>query len=652
MFKNLLLFVLAFISLSSRAANHKYAARNVYVFETLSNSFLADVDGSPMQMTVPAYDFMAPVSSNGTSVNVRFRINDDLRTVTLVGGVAYGYSPDDANGTWLCRMAAPGTKYFFSETPVYYSEICNDYGCQYDLRGDVVIPQTVTDPATGKSYTVTGLDEAALCNQAVREQSILSLTLPATVTYIGLMSFLETRIEDLDFSQIPGLTEIGAVAFTCSWLKQVDLSPCEQLTTIGAHAFNGCQYMSEAYMTGCSSLKTIDYGAFQTCNSLEEVDMTGCENLLEVKDYAFSDNRFITKVVWPSDELENDMRLGKAVFWKDFSLKKMSLPEGVVSIGMGTFYDCVRLEEVVLPSTLAAIPRWTFGLSSDSYYSSLRSITINHDDATRTLTSSLSKEVDSNNDIFKNLLGEEKAKIVVYVPERNLPAYKEDSQWNGCIVSMPMTVNKKGVSTFCYNYRLTLQEPDANRAYWSDVEGSPKAYKVLSDYVQQEGDVFTVTSVKVNEFAGDEGVMIKGEPDTKARVYSKPNTITPNAGNMMVGTVTPLNNLPRIDGDYANFFLSDGVFYPVAASNKLAANRAYLRLPKQILERSSQAKVVFFWDDGEATLDEVTGISMIGAAQSLSKGVYTLQGVKVAETVDDKSLPHGIYIYNGKKIRL
>ena len=306
----------------------------------------------------------------------------------------------------------------------------------------------------------------------------------------------------------------------------------------------------------------------------------------------------------------------------------------------------------MLPSTLAAIPRWTFGLQSDSYYSSLRSITINHDDATRTLTSGLSKEVDPNNDIFKNLLSEEKAKIVVYVPERNLPAYKEDSQWNGCIVSMPMTVNKKGVSTFCYNYRLTLQEPDANRAYWSDVEGSPKAYKVLSDYVQQEGDVFTVTSVKVNEFAGDEGVMIKGEPDTKARVYSKPNTITPNAGNMMVGTVTPLNNLPRIDGDYANFFLSDGVFYPVAASNKLAANRAYLRLPKQILERSSQAKVVFFWDDGEATLDEVTGISMIGAAQSLSKGVYTLQGVKVAETVDDKSLPHGIYIYNGKKIRL
>ena len=54
--------------------------------------------------------------------------------------------------------------------------------------------------------------------------------------------------------------------------------------------------------------------------------------------------------------------------------------------------------------------------------------------------------------------------------------------------------------------------------------------------------------------------------------------------------------------------------------------------------------MVFFWDDGEATLDEVTGISMIGAAQSLSKGVYTLQGVKVAETVDDKSLPHGIYI--------
>ena len=62
--------------------------------------------------------------------------------------------------------------------------------------------------------------------------------------------------------------------------------------------------------------------------------------------------------------------------------------------------------------------------------------------------------------------------------------------------------------------------------------------------------------------------------------------------------------------------------------------------------------MVFFWDDGEATLDEVTGISMIGAAQSLSKGVYTLQGVKVAETIDDKSLPHGIYIYNGKKIRL
>ena len=324
MFKNLLLFVLAFISLSSRAANHKYAARDVYVFDTQINSFFTDADGNPLKMTVPAYDFMAPVTSNGTNVNVRFRINDDLRTVTLVSGVAYTYSLYDANEVWSCRVAAAGTRYYFSAKPVYYSEKLNDYGCQYNLKGNVVVPQTVTDPATGKRYTVTGLDEAAFCNVAVTEQSIQSLTLPATVTYIGLMSFLETKIESVDFSQISGLTEIGAMAFTCSWLKQVNLSPCKQLTAIGEHAFYGCPYMSEAYMTGCSSLKTIDYGAFQTCNNLEEVDMTGCGNLLEVKDYAFSDNKFITKVVWPSDELENDMRLGKAVFWNDASLKKMS----------------------------------------------------------------------------------------------------------------------------------------------------------------------------------------------------------------------------------------------------------------------------------------------------------------------------------------
>ena len=119
---------------------------------------------------------------------------------------------------------------------IYYNLISEDKTAEvtsgeYRYAGDVVIPSSIT--VEGKEYTVTSIG-----NDAFRDCSLTSVTIPNSVTSIGHSAFRECS--SLPSVTIPNsVTSIGNEAFYgCSGLTSVTIP--NSVTSIGSYAFYGC----------------------------------------------------------------------------------------------------------------------------------------------------------------------------------------------------------------------------------------------------------------------------------------------------------------------------------------------------------------------------------------------------------------------------
>ncbi len=169
--------------------------------------------------------------------------------------------------------------------------------------GAITIPATVTDAATGTTYTVTSIGnysfyectaitsvafEADSKIENIKEyaffgcEGIEQIALPDGVTSIGVHAFdkctkltsvtlpanLETidgyafyRCEAIKQITLPdGLISIANKAFERSDLHSIHIPA--SVTSIGSDAFSGCQNLSSATFEEGSQLKTIDNNAF------------------------------------------------------------------------------------------------------------------------------------------------------------------------------------------------------------------------------------------------------------------------------------------------------------------------------------------------------------------------------------------------------
>lgn len=99
--------------------------------------------------------------------------------------------------------------------------------------GDVVIPGEVSNPKTGKSYTVSAIGREAFC-----KAPLTSIELPNTVTTIGSRAFAEcpklvsAKLPE-DLAEIPDRCFVNSPA-----LKNLDVN-FESLGNVGVYAFSG-----------------------------------------------------------------------------------------------------------------------------------------------------------------------------------------------------------------------------------------------------------------------------------------------------------------------------------------------------------------------------------------------------------------------------
>ena len=182
--------------------------------------------------------------------------------------------------------------------------------------------------------------------------SLKSVTLPATVTIIGGASFLDcTSLKGIDLPS--GVTRIKESAFNgCSVLSDFVLP-------------SGIQYLDRAVIANCPELTYLEIpasliqaygydkgvwpsGAFIDSGLETVVVHSGTTKVL---DYIFQGCRSLKNVTLPSDVNS----IGISAFENCESLSSFTIPEKVTDIGNNAFSGCKSLSEIDIPETVKTI---------------------------------------------------------------------------------------------------------------------------------------------------------------------------------------------------------------------------------------------------------------------------------------------------------
>ena len=248
-------------------------------------------------------------------------------------------------------------------------------------------------------FTVT-FETSAECEVSGYSGEPVNVIIPSKVTISG-KEYTVTSIGDYAFSwcssltsiEIPsGVTEIDNSAFNnCTSLTSIEIP--SRVTSIGSSAFFYCSSLTSVTFGENSQLTSIGERAFSGCSSLTSVTFGENSKLTSIGEWAFEHCSSLTSVTF--GENSKLTSIGEGAFEYCSSLTSIELPSGVTSIGSSAFFYC-------------------FNLTSISCHA--ESVPETDPSAFRTC----------------NL------KMVIYVPEQSVDAYKAASPWNEyTILAMP-----------------------------------------------------------------------------------------------------------------------------------------------------------------------------------------------------------------------
>lgn len=217
--------------------------------------------------------------------------------------------------------------------------------------------------------------------------SIVSVTFPATVTEIGMLSFYQC--ESLRaFEGGASLTVVGTQAFDgCTALETVVLAPAVE--TVRNYAFNDCSALTTVTFgpgvsavgtdafAGCSSLRAVDVEdvatwcridfANEAANPLVQagnlliggvppVNLVIPESITEIKSSRFAGCKSIETVSFEGDVTA----IGDQAFEGCGALRECTLPASLTTIGSYAFYG-TAITEAAVPEGVTSLPDGVFG---------------------------------------------------------------------------------------------------------------------------------------------------------------------------------------------------------------------------------------------------------------------------------------------------
>ena len=260
------------------------------------------------------------------------------------------------------------------ETPYTYKED-KDHGkatitgVRYNDQAEMVIPTYINN------LRVVGIAEQAFKNH----DEITTLSVPPTVEIIDDFAFWACHnLKTIEFTGDSHLEEIGNAAFElCKSLVEVKIPA--SVKKLGMSAFAKCSSLTlvtfedginlEEISNGAfeetrirtitipNSVKVIRTGAFDACKSLTSIKLP--DNLQEIEGFTFRDCEALTEITIPRNvswirdsTFKNCYRLAKVTFLEDTVL---------ATISDEAFYNCLNLDNVVIPLSIRNISFYAFG---------------------------------------------------------------------------------------------------------------------------------------------------------------------------------------------------------------------------------------------------------------------------------------------------
>lgn len=234
-------------------------------------------------------------------------------------------------------------------------------------QSDNVIIYTTTDKKVLKPYNEDAFGSAIVSNTYVGDVGIITFEKP--LTFIGNMAFYEQS--KLQSIVIPNtVSTIGKKSFeSCTGLLSVKLP--QGLTLIDDNAFYKCTSMKA--LTFPDNVQKIGTYAFGSCNiAFEDNTLMLPKKLQTIGESAFS-RCGLRDIVWPEDlkfiengafsfnDFEEITVLGNVTDIKAWAfqecklLRKVKFNEGVINLTTNSFYGCIKLSMISLPSSLKSL---------------------------------------------------------------------------------------------------------------------------------------------------------------------------------------------------------------------------------------------------------------------------------------------------------
>ncbi len=151
------------------------------------------------------------------------------------------------------------------------------------------------------------------------------------------------------------LVRIGRSAFYgCASLTSLDFSGLYKLETIGRSAFAYCQSLTEVLLPSYELTEVSDY-AFYNCVSLKSITIP--DTITSIGREAFSGCAALETLEFEQNTTNSDKltEIGESAFYQCYTLKEVELPATVKTVGKAAFYGCVSVVDLKLSKALEYI---------------------------------------------------------------------------------------------------------------------------------------------------------------------------------------------------------------------------------------------------------------------------------------------------------